>query len=92
MNFTKFNSAAKKTKSFTVREMFMRQLLQLKGISVDKAMAITNVYPTPKTLTHAFKNEDDNLLANIPLGTSKSRIGPVISRNLSQFYSRPSFN
>ena len=41
--------------------MLIRQLLQLKGVSVEKAIDIVEFYPTPKLLSAALKNADEKL-------------------------------
>lgn len=76
--------------------MFIRQLLQLKGLSLDKASAIIDKYPTPKLLSLAYKELDDKeqgelLLANIRIGNSNKKIGPVISKVLYEFYTMDEF-
>ncbi|GLV43732.1 mus81 [Carabus blaptoides fortunei] len=50
MLFTEFNKNASKMRNFKVQEIFVRQLLQLKGVSVEKALAIVEKYPTPTLL------------------------------------------
>lgn len=71
--------------------MFVRQLLQLKGISVDKALAIVGKYPTPRLLKNAFEEcgtaaSAEKLLATIQYGKLRKNIGPVISKTLYQLY------
>lgn len=69
--------------------MFIRQLLQLKGMSVDKAMAIVERYATPQILITALQNFDKNeeqLLANIQVGDKKRQLGPAISKAIYQLY------
>lgn len=69
--------------------MFIRQLLQLKGMSVTKAMAIVERYATPQILIAALQNSDKNgeqLLANIQVGDKKRQLGPTISRTIYQLY------
>ncbi|CAD7013130.1 unnamed protein product [Ceratitis capitata] len=39
----------------TVREIFVQQLLQLHSLSLEKALAIVEVYPTPRLLLDAFE-------------------------------------
>ena len=76
MEFQDFNRAASKQKVFKVSEMFIRQLLQLKGVSVDKATAIVERYPTPRILIDALQRSDCNgelLLSSIQLGDKKRR-------------------
>lgn len=75
--------------------MFVRQLLQLKGLSVEKALAIVEHYPTPRLLIEAFQNcESDRelLLANIQYGDKKRSIGPTISKTIYQLYTKKNFN
>ncbi|XP_068966111.1 crossover junction endonuclease MUS81 isoform X2 [Bombus flavifrons] len=60
MVFEEFNKAASKQKVFKVNQMFVRQLLQLKGMSIDKALAIVEHYPTPRLLVEAFQKSDCN--------------------------------
>lgn len=74
---------------FKVNEMFVRQLLQLKGMSVDKAMAIVEYYATPQILITALQSSDKNgeqLLANIQVGNKKRQLGSAIAKVIYQFY------
>lgn len=91
MDFKEFTESTTKMKKFTIRDLFMRQLIQLKGLSIDKAVAITNIYSTPRSLILAYKNCNDkseaaNLLANIQFGKFKKTLGPVISQALYNLY------
>ncbi|XP_048514230.1 crossover junction endonuclease MUS81 [Athalia rosae] len=91
MVFDEFNKAAAKVKKFKVKEMFIQQLMQLSGISMEKAFAIVNVYPTPKTLINSFKasgTAGENLLSHVEFGTTNRRLGSAISKTLYQFYTR----
>ncbi|XP_076648956.1 mus81 structure-specific endonuclease subunit isoform X2 [Halictus rubicundus] len=89
MEFEEFNKAASKQKVFKVTQMFIRQLLQLKGISVEKAFAIVESYPTPKVLVNAFQQSDcdgELLLSNIQAENKKQVLGPIISKTICQLY------
>ncbi|XP_076291181.1 mus81 structure-specific endonuclease subunit isoform X3 [Lasioglossum baleicum] len=89
MEFEEFNKAASKQKVFKVTQMFVRQLLQLKGVSVEKAFAIVERYPTPKVLVNAFQQSDCNgelLLSNVQAENKKQVLGPVISKTICQLY------
>lgn len=68
--------------------MFIKHLIQLKGLSVEKAVAITDKYPTPSHLIDTLKTHDEPelLLANIRYGSSSRNIGPVISKIIHQLY------
>lgn len=67
--------------------MFIRQLLQLKGMSIDRATAIVERYPSPQILITALENSaDEQLLANIQVGDKKRQLGPTISKTVYQLY------
>lgn len=78
--------------NFKVQEMFVRQLLQLKGMSVEKALAITKKYPTPKLLQMAYKTEQsiagEKLLSTVQHGKLGKNVGPTISKTIYQLYSQ----
>lgn len=89
--FKEFAKASTKSKDPTVGEIFIKQLLQLKGLSVEKALAIAEVYPTPQKLFKAyqrcpFQKEAECLLADIQYGPLKRTIGTVISKTIYQLF------
>lgn len=92
MEFEKFNKSAVKQKRCTVRETFIKQLLALKGLSVDIALEITKFYPTPSDLYEKYfelsKSEGENLLTKITIGDLKRKIPAPVSKTLYQFYIR----
>lgn len=95
MDFKEFAVSTGKMRNFTVRDLFMRQLVQLKTLSIDKALAITEVYPTPRSLTVAYakcfdQSERMNLLANIPCGKLRKPLGATISGIICNFYNNNS--
>lgn len=72
-----------------VQDLFMKQLLQLHGLSVEKVRAILEQYPTLRDLMAAYRAEGsagEKLLASIRYGFLNRHIGPVISRAIHQFY------
>lgn len=91
MDFKEFTVGTTKMKNFTIRDLFLRQLLQLKTLSIDKAVAITQLYPTPRHLILKYqqcssKIEEENLLANIQFGKFKKTIGSTISKVIYNLY------
>lgn len=90
--FNDFAENSTKMKNFTIRDLFMRQLVQLKTLSIDKAVAITDIYPTPRDLILAYRNCPEkadalNLLAHIRFGKFQKPIGAAISQTLYNLYS-----
>jgi len=78
-------------KVLTVREMFAKQLMQIKGISADRAVAIVDLYPTPTRLMKALddlpsERDKMNMLTNVPFGKCKKKIGLPISRQVFLHY------
>ncbi|XP_051560761.1 crossover junction endonuclease MUS81-like isoform X2 [Myxocyprinus asiaticus] len=79
MSFTEFNHGAIKNKCQTVREVFARQLMQISGISGDKAAAVLEHYSTVSSLLKAYdqcssETEKEKLLSSIKYGKLKSCI------------------
>lgn len=96
MDFKEFSESTGKMRNFTVRDMFNRQLVSLKSLSIDKALAITEVYPTPRCLLTAYDrcfDESDalNLLANIPCGKLKRPLGATISQTIYKLFKSNSY-
>ncbi|XP_072232217.1 crossover junction endonuclease MUS81 [Leuresthes tenuis] len=91
MSFAEFNYGAVKNKCQTVREVFARQLMQISGLSGDKATAILEQYSTPHSLLTAYERcaneaEKEKLLSCIRYGKLKRNVGPALSRTVYQLY------
>lgn len=94
MQFGDFNQSASKWGAVTIKDFFVRQLVQLAQMTVEKAMAVANVYPTPRALLDAYDDlaaADDAaaraaLLAKIPYGAAKRTIGPSLSKIIYDLY------
>uniref|UniRef100_A0A1B6FCG7 Crossover junction endonuclease MUS81 n=1 Tax=Cuerna arida TaxID=1464854 RepID=A0A1B6FCG7_9HEMI len=89
ISFMEFNKTSGKTRKYSVKEMFIKQLVQLRGLSVEKALAIVERYPCPRSLITAFQNgANEKLLADIPVGNLNRKIGPVISKAVYELYNK----
>ncbi|KAL7875946.1 hypothetical protein AOLI_G00109090 [Acnodon oligacanthus] len=91
ISFTEFNYGAVKNKCQTVRDVFARQLMQISGISGDKAAAILEHYSTVSSLLKAYAQcateaEGEKLLSSIKYGKLKRNLGPALSRTIYQLY------
>ncbi|KAJ2951150.1 hypothetical protein O0L34_g5542 [Tuta absoluta] len=89
MVFTYFNKSSIKNKPLTVTETFIKLMLQLKGVSVEKALAIAKVYSTPKALIQEYENcsqkQGETLLANLKYGNLNKNVGPMVSKAIYKF-------
>ncbi|XP_007462041.1 PREDICTED: crossover junction endonuclease MUS81 [Lipotes vexillifer] len=91
LTFNDFNAGAIKNKAQSVREAFARQLMQLRGVSGEKAAALVDQYSTPASLLAAYDacatpKEKEMLLSTIKCGPLQRNLGPALSRTLSQLY------
>ncbi|XP_008820441.1 crossover junction endonuclease MUS81 isoform X2 [Nannospalax galili] len=91
LTFSDFNAGAMKNKAQSVREVFARQLMQVRGLSGEKAAALVNRYSTPASLLAAYDacatpKEQEMLLSTIKCGRLQRNLGPALSRTLSQLY------
>ncbi|XP_061921538.1 crossover junction endonuclease MUS81 [Entelurus aequoreus] len=91
MSFAEFNYGAIKNKSQTVREAFARQLMQVSGLSGDRAAAILERYSTPHSLLKTYDKckseaQKEKLLSTIQYGRLNRKLGPALSRTLYQLY------
>ncbi|KAJ7307117.1 hypothetical protein JRQ81_009098 [Phrynocephalus forsythii] len=94
LTFAEFNEGAVKNKAQTVREVFARQLMQISGISGEKAIGILEKYETPASLLAAYATcsspqDQEQLLSNIKCGKLQRNLGPVLSKALAQLYCTP---
>ncbi|XP_030378402.1 crossover junction endonuclease MUS81 [Scaptodrosophila lebanonensis] len=75
----------------TVREVFVQQLLQIHSLSLERALAIVERYPTPRLLLDAYAvcetaAEGRRLLASIPCGPLQRPLGEQLSQCIYEFY------
>ncbi|KAG8227725.1 hypothetical protein J437_LFUL008007 [Ladona fulva] len=89
MSMSEFNKSSIKCKELTVSQMFVRHLLQIRGLSVEKALAIVEKYPTPAALLAAYEENHANrqiLLAKLTYGPNSRQIGPTLSKVVCNLY------
>ncbi|XP_031799493.1 crossover junction endonuclease MUS81 [Sarcophilus harrisii] len=87
--FSTFNDRAMKNKAQSVREVFARQLMQVRGMSGEKAAALLG-RPAPPSLLAAYDacaSPQDRGPALPPLPCRN--LGPALSRTLCQLYCTP---
>lgn len=84
MTFDYFNESSAKTKPLTVKQLFIKMLLQIKGLSVEKVLAITKKYNSPMALMNAYedclnRSEAELMLANLKFNANTPRVTPAMS-------------
>ncbi|OTF82561.1 hypothetical protein BLA29_014821 [Euroglyphus maynei] len=75
--------------------MFIKHLLQIRGLSMKKIETLIRKYPTIRSLIQAYSTMDDDrkrerLLMDLKYdslsGVQDRRLGPMISKKIYQFY------
>ncbi|XP_066150680.1 crossover junction endonuclease MUS81 isoform X2 [Euwallacea fornicatus] len=90
ITFKEFNESSVKNERIDVTDLFVKMLIQIKGMSVGRALAVTQKYPTPITLKCAYKEISpemgENLLSAIKYGPSGKQLGAILSRSVYQIF------
>ncbi|KAI5306650.1 hypothetical protein KEM56_007782 [Ascosphaera pollenicola] len=55
--FPTFSFLCSKSKMLTLRDIYLKMLMSIRGVSAEKALAIQKLWPVPKALMQALKNE-----------------------------------
>eukprot|EP01137_Pigoraptor_chileana_P001456 Opistho-2@39120 len=87
------SAQAEKSKPLALADMFARQLMQIHGVTPEKAKAITEAYPTPRILMDAYSElatdeERANMLSDIRYGklVRNKTVVPTYSARIFHFY------
>ncbi|XP_049281651.1 crossover junction endonuclease MUS81 [Anopheles funestus] len=82
--FDYFYKQSSKTRDCTVRDIFMKQLLQIKLLTIEKVNTIVEKYPTPQCLFRAYEQcnseTERHRMLNLPYGPMKRMIGEKLSK------------
>ncbi|XP_068218425.1 crossover junction endonuclease MUS81 [Palaemon carinicauda] len=89
--FKDFNAASMKNHQLSVKEMFVKHLLQLHGLSLDKAKAVVDKFETPAAMMLAYESlenpmESENMLASIKCGKAGRNFGSALSMHIAKLY------
>ena len=90
VTFDDFSNDSTKSKVLSVKEIFTKQLMQIKGITIEKALAITALYPTPAMLLNAYRKlsagEREGMLVQLTCG--KRKLGAAMSKQVFLLYAK----
>ena len=86
-----FNELNSKSKALTLKDLWLKQLLCIKGISADKAIRIVERYPTMRSLLVALEREPyfENkirLFKNWDAIVQKNNIGDAVARKIVEIF------
>ncbi|XP_058166759.1 crossover junction endonuclease MUS81 [Anopheles ziemanni] len=84
LSFDHFYKQSSKTRDCTVREVFMKQLLQIKLLTIEKVNAIVGKYPTPQSLFRAYERcpseTERQRMLDLPFGPTNRTVGEKLSK------------
>ncbi|CDO94231.1 unnamed protein product [Kluyveromyces dobzhanskii CBS 2104] len=93
-NYESMQSAMVKTNLMTVKELYLRALMTVKGISLEKALMIQSKFPTFKSLLNAYRRcaSEPNAKALIQNelkdAPGNRKIGPTLSQTLWETFGK----
>ncbi|KAK9324785.1 hypothetical protein V1517DRAFT_316307 [Lipomyces orientalis] len=97
ISFPKFQSVTSKNGNLTVRDVFLRMLLTIRGISWEKALEIQKQFPTPRHMwmelnaEYIMRGEQAarDLVASkcgLESAVARKRIGPALSSRIAEIW------
>ncbi|GME96835.1 unnamed protein product [Ambrosiozyma monospora] len=85
-HYQAFHTILGKTTMISVKELFLKMLLTIRGISLEKAVCIQQIYKTPRGLLQAFERYDGKketmVSDSTKLEIGARKIGPALSRKV----------
>ncbi|KAJ3087359.1 Crossover junction endonuclease mus81 [Quaeritorhiza haematococci] len=92
LTFTTFGELNSKRGCFTVHDVWIRQLMTIRGVSAEKAVSIVTSYPTPRSLKEALdalptREEKEALLTGLGEVGRKAIIPALAKRMVDLFCS-----
>ena len=95
LTYSGFMNINSKTKTFTIHDIWIRQLLTIKGVSAEKASSIASKYPTCTSLVKALSlcktnEEKESLLGEIS-SHNRRHIGPTLRKKIVALFDSDSY-
>jgi crossover junction endonuclease MUS81 len=91
ISYNEYAMQSQKITNFTAHEMFIKHLLQINGMTLEKAKAITDEYETLPRMIDAYNQltsckAKEVMIAGITFGNQHRTIGNLLSRQLYVYY------
>ena len=84
-----------KSANLTIRDIFLKQLLNIKQLSIDKATAIIQKFSTFASLYHHYddmKTDDkEKFFKDWTAGSSRRKFGPILSKRICNLFNAHSY-
>jgi len=92
LSYDTFSSLVNKSGSTTLRDLFLKMLMCVRGISAEKALEIQRSFATPAALVEAFvkchddKERDEMVLKACQDAIGRRNIGGVVSKKVKEVW------
>ena len=93
MNYTAYALLNAKTTNQSSADVFLRQLMTIKGVTFDKACLIIKRYPTPRALYRFYEDLPNELakedaFKEFPMDGSMKRFGVALSKKIYEVFGK----
>lgn len=94
IDYDSFQTALSKSGMATVKDVYIRMLMTIKGVTFEKASLVQKHYPTPRALIDAYAREPNTdskkLMLNKEFGTRiiKLRFNPALSEKVYELWGK----
>lgn len=95
--YADFSSLVSKSGALTLRDVYLKMLMCVRGVSVEKAAEVQKLYPTPRVLVEAYEScEDDRgkleMIARALEGqVGRKKVGGVLSEKIAEVWAGVGF-
>lgn len=90
--FSAFAAMCNKSDSMTLRDVYLKMLLCIRGVTSDKAVEIQKIWPTPQAFIEAFEAKKDgrgkeNLVADrLADAIPRKKVGKALSMKIAEVW------
>ncbi|KAG0123275.1 hypothetical protein HOY82DRAFT_619471 [Tuber indicum] len=92
INYSIFSTLVSKSASLNLRDVYLKMLMCVRGISLDKALQIQKAYPTPIELVEAYErcaSEDEMkemIMKQSASALGRKKVGPAVSAKVAEVW------
>ncbi|PUU79074.1 hypothetical protein B9Z19DRAFT_1082637 [Tuber borchii] len=92
INYPIFSTLVSKSANLNLRDVYLKMLMCVRGISLEKALQIQKIYPTPIELVEAYEqcaNEDEMkgmIMKHFANAPGRKKVGPAISAKVAEVW------
>jgi crossover junction endonuclease MUS81 len=94
MTFSVFGAMCDRSNSMTLRDVYLKMLMCIRGITGEKAVEIQKIWPTPRALVEAYEARregparDSMISDRLGNAIPRKKVAKVLSAKISEIWSR----